>query len=426
MTPEKMAKHNFLFMILEGMVYYIGMSFIQTETVVAQFIDLATHSTAMIGLAASISSFGFLLGQVVAGAYIHKVKMQSRHMVRMGLATRGIMLILSGALALGMKGPAAAWLFMLFFLIFLMGYGIIGLCFTEISARTLPVRKRGEMLGLQQTLCGVLSLGTGVALQKLLTSDLGEYAKFSIIFALAGGAFLLSVVFLAQVKDVPHPSHPEQPVKSPRRYVGDLVPLFTNHRGVRQVALSRCLYGLTLMSLPLNFKFGQLNGLTEYQLAMLVYIPIAGRILGGFFWAQMSRLKGYPTMMMAGHVLGLATAALNFLTFAFAASGRPVMLPLCAAMLLVNINSQAGNGYSQHMIAIVGEEDRASYIVMLALICAPLALSSTLAGFIADNWGFLPVYVLIAVSAVLGMIQTWHFFFSSRSPLPAEQRNGAQ
>ena len=140
----------------------------------------------------------------------------------------------------------------------------------------------------------------------------------------------------------------------------------------------------------------------------------------------MSRLKGYLTMMMAGHVLGLVTALLNFAAYACAAAGRSVMLPLCAAMLAVSINSQAGNGYSQHMIAIVDEESRASYIVLMSLISAPMALSTTFAGYLADSWGFLPVYAFVAVFAVVGMVQTWHFFFSARSPLPPEQRHGAQ
>ena len=74
MQTGKMVKHNFLFMILEGMVFYVGMSFMQTDTVIAEFIDIATHSAAMIGLAGSISSFGFLFGQVIAGAYIHRVR----------------------------------------------------------------------------------------------------------------------------------------------------------------------------------------------------------------------------------------------------------------------------------------------------------------------------------------------------------------
>ena len=426
MQTEKMVKHNFLFMILEGMVFYVGMSFMQTDTVIAEFIDIATHSAAMIGLAGSISSFGFLFGQVIAGAYIHRVRSQSSHMVKVALATRGIMLIFSAALALGLRGRAAAWLFLLFYTVFLAGYGIIGLCFTSVSARTLPVRKRGEMLGMQQTVCGVAGLATGVVLQKLLTSALGDYAKFSIIFAIAGGMFLFSVAFLARVKDIQHPSHPDQPVKTPVRYAKDLVPLFQASRGVRQITLSRCLYGLTLISLPLNFSFGQANGLTGDQLAMLVYMPIAGRIIAGILWSQMSRLMGYPAIMMAGHILGLITALLNFLAFAMAAAGQSVMLPLCAAMLLVNINSQAGNGYSQHMIAIVDEETRASYIVLLAVICAPLAFSSTLAGFIADNWGYLPVYIIMAAASVIGIFQTWHFFFSCRSPLPVTQRHGAQ
>ena len=426
MDAAKLAKHNYLIMILEGMVFYIGLSFLQTDTVVAQFIDFTSHSTVLMGLAATIGSTCFLLGQVICGAYIHRVRVQARHMVRVGLASRGIMMILSAALALGLRGPAAAWLFLVFFAIFQLAYGVIGLCFTQIAARTLPVRKRGEMLGMQQTLCGALGIVTGFALQKLLTSALGEYAKFSIIFAVAGGAMLLSVAFLGQVRDVPHPSHPEQPVKTPRRYVEDLVPLFLSHRGVRQVLLSRCIYALVIITLPINYKFGQLNGLSEQQLAMLVYIPVAGRILAGLLWSQMSRLAGYPAMMLAGHALGLVTAILNLAAFACAAAGRSVMLPLAAAMLVVSVNSQAGNGYSQHMIAIVDEETRASYIVLMSLISAPMALSTTFAGFLADSQGFLPVYIIVAAAAIIGMAQTWHFFFSARSPLPREQRHGAQ
>ena len=426
MTPEKLTKHNFLFMLLEGAMFYIGYSFMQTDTVIARFIDVAAHSTVLVGLAATISSVAFLLGQVIGGAYIHRVRVQSRHMVRVALVSRAMMLILSAALALGLTGPASAWLFLALYALFLLTDGVVGLCWTQISARTLPVRKRGEVLGLQQTLCGILGLVTGFALQKILTSALGDYAKFSVIFALAGGTLMLSVLFLRQIWDVPHPSHPEQPVKTPRRYVEELVPLFTSHRGMRQVTLSRCLYTFTLMTLPINFKFGQLHGLSEYQLALLVYMPVAGRILAGILWSQLSRLKGYPVMMMTGHILGLLSAVFNLIALAVGRAGGSVMLPLCAAMILVSINSQGTNGYSQHMIAIVDEENRASYIVLLALLCAPMALSSTLAGFIAEHWGFLPVYVIVIVSALAGMAQTWHFFFSRRSPLPASQRHGAQ
>ena len=426
MDQEKLVRHNFLFMLLEGAMFHIGYSLMQTDTVIAKFIDFTAHSTALVGLAATISSISFLLGQVIGGSYIHRLRVQSRHMVRVAFISRTLMLFLSAALALGLTGPLAAWLFLLLYALFLLTDGVVALIWTQISARTLPVRKRGEVLGLQQTISGVIGLGTGFVLQMILTSALGDYARFSIIFALAGGTLLLSVAFLRQIRDVEHPWHPEQPVKTPKRYVEELVPLFRAHRGMRQVTLSRCLYTLTLMALPINYKFGQLHGLSEAQLAMLVYMPVAGKILSGVLWSQMSRLAGYPVMMLSGHILGLLSAACNLIALAVGVSGGPVMLPLCAAMILVSINSSASNGYNQHMIAIVDEENRASYIVLLALLCAPMAFSSTLAGAIADHWGFLPVYAIVVAASLIGMAQTWHFFFSRRSPLPREQRHGAQ
>ena len=426
MSNEKLVRHNFLFMLLEGAMFHIGYSLLQTDTVIASFVDFATHSAALAGFAASVGSFSFLIGQVVGGAYLHRVRVQSRHMVRVALVSRALMLIVSAGLALGLRGWGSAWLFLAMYAVFLLTDGVVSLCWSQISARTLPVRKRGEVLGLQQTICGILGLATGFVLQRILTSAMGEYARFSVIFALAGGVLLLSVAFLAQIRDVPHPSHPDEPVKGPVRYMRELAPLFAAHRGVRQVVLSRCLYTFTLMALPLNYLFGQMNGLNESQLAMLVYMPVAGRIAAGLLWSQLSRLKGYPVMMLCGHIIGLMSAICNIIACALGHSGQSVMLPLCLAMVLVSVNSQGTIGYSQHMIAIVDEESRASYIVLLALLCAPMALSSTLAGFIAERFGFLPVYLLIVGAALLGITQTWHFFFSKRSPLPAAQRHGGQ
>ena len=195
---------------------------------------------------------------------------------------------------------------------------------------------------------------------------------------------------------------------------------------MRQVTLSRCLHTLTLMSLPINYLFGAEHGLTEAQLAALVYMPVAGRILSGILSSQLSRLKGYPVMMMTGHVLGLLSALCSVAALVFGGMGRSVMVPLCAAMILVSVNSQGSTGFTQHMIAIVDEENRASYIVLFALLCAPVSFSSTLAGWIADRWGFLPVYIVMTAAACAGIAQTWHFFFSRSSPLPASQRHGGQ
>ena len=426
MDRQQIAKRNFWIMLVEGAMFHVGYSFLQTDTVAARFLDFTSHSPTMVGLAGTIASSMFLVGQVVCGMFIHRVPKQSRFMTRWGLISRLIIPALAAAMFAGIKGIAAAWMFLIMFALFLFTDGFVGLNWTQIAARTLPVRKRGEVIALQQSLCGVLGILTGYILQRILNSSLDEYRKFAVIFACSGLALLISVIFLASIEDLPHASRPEQPMKNPVQYIRELIPLFTTNRGVRQVALSRCLFAISIMALPLNYKFGQMNGLSDYELTLLVYMPIAGRIISGVFWSQLTRLKGYPSAMLASHIISLLSAACSLLALVMAVMGYSVFIPVSAAMILLSVNSQASNSFTQHVIAIVSEEDRSGYIVLLALITAPMALASTLGGLIAGFAGFLPVYCIASVIAVAGIIQTWAFFFSKDSPLPKEQRSGYQ
>jgi len=426
MSPEKLAKNNFFFMFLEGMLFHVAYSLLQTDTVIARFIEYSAHSTTLIGLAATIGSIAFLIGQVIGGTYIHRIRMQSKHMLLMAFISRTFMLVMAAALMLGLRGVASAWLFLLLYGGFLLMDGMVALCWTQVQARTVPLKQRGEIAGLQQTVSGILGLFTGAFLQHIFNSTLNPYMQFTVVFATAGTILLISVIAMSRIGDIPHPSHPEQPVKSLIGYLKELVPLFGSHRGMRQVAYSRCLYTLTMMAVPLNYTFGMLNGLSEYQLTLLVYMPIAGKIVSGILWAQLSRHTSYPIMMLTAQLLGLLSAIFNIIAFAMAAAGQSVMIPLSIAMILLSINSSGGNAHTQHMIAIVDEENRASFIVLLALVAAPFSFSSTLAGLIADTVGYLPVYIIVVIAAIVGLVQTFHFFFSDRSPLPKEQRHGAQ
>ena len=105
------------------------------------------EGAALIGLAASISSSAFLIGQVIGGAYLHRVRSQLHHMLRMAVVSRVLMLILAAALWLGLRGPAAAWLFLLLYTVFLLTDGVVGLCWTQISARTLPPSMLAARIG---------------------------------------------------------------------------------------------------------------------------------------------------------------------------------------------------------------------------------------------------------------------------------------
>lgn len=422
-SESHLARRNSVLMTLEGTLFWAGLSFLEGNTVISVFMNETTGSAAMAGMAATLRTLLFLVGQFVVGMFIHRVRVQSRFMAIVGCLSRPLILLAIPALLGGASGPAAAYLFLALYGLTFFCDGFVGLCWNEICVRTLPLKRRGEVISLQQTFSGLVGLMGGAALRAILGSSLSMQHQFSIIFGLSGLCMVLDAIVLCLIRDVPHPSAPERPVPSLSAYLGQFVPLFSQSPTVRRVLLGRALYLLTLISAPINILFGIQAGLSTAQQATLVFMPVVGQIAAGLLWARVSRRWGYPMMMLMAQVLGVLSALINFACLGFSAMGWPVMAPLSLVMVLISINTPAYTGYFQHMVACVDADNRALYIVLASTMMAPLSLGTYFAGIICERWGYAPVYLIMLAAGLCGLWVVWSGFFSERSPLPAEHRH---
>ena len=126
-------------------------------------------------------------------------------------------------------------------------------------------------------------------------------------------------------------------------------------------------------------------------------------------------------MMLLAQIFGIACALANFAALFLAINGKPVMIALSLAMVLVKFTYVANNAFSMHVLGIVDEEKRANSIVITSLVTAPASFGTTLAGMIAD-WAFWPVYCIMLAAGIAGLAHTYHYFISKNSPLPEAQR----
>ncbi len=404
MFDARAADRNANLMILEGTIFWAGLSFLQGDTVVTNFIRLTTGSAALAGFAATTRSLCWLLGQFFLGLFIHKFRSQSRLMGVVGFLSRPLILLMALMMVLGVTGPAAAWLFLGLYALFFLTDGMLSLCWLQICTRTLPIARRGEVVSIQQTYAGIAGLGVGWVLKTLLGGQLSFQTQYAVIFALAGILMLLDAVALSLIRDVPHESAPEQPPVHPIRYIARMLPILKEAPPVRHSLITRMLYTLTLMAAPINLMFGREAGLSEAQLSILVFMPVAGQILSGALWAQVCRRLSYPVMMRMAQALGVLCAIANIACYFVARAGCPVMVPLSLAMVLVSVNTSAGTGFFQHMVAQVSEEKRSDTIVLSALMMAPLSFSTYLAGAIVERAGYLPVYLAMLTAGMVGWI----------------------
>lgn len=421
MQPQRREKRNEILLILEGTLFWAGLAFLQGDTVISRFIDLSTGSIALAGLAATLRSVMPMLGQFVMGMFIHKVKKQSRLMAILGFIDRPLFLLMVPLLLTGLKGPAAAAMLLAIYSVFFFMDGAVGLMWIEICTRTLPIRKRGEIISIQQTFGGLMGFAAGLALSRILSSSLSFERQYVVIFVISGLILLVDSVVLALIKDKPHPYHPERPIPNLGRFVKDLAPLFTRDKPVRTVLISRALYLLTLISAPINLVFGKSMGhLTDQQLALLVFMPVIGQTIAGLLWAQVCRRLGYPAVMLMAEGLGVLCALMNLLCFALAAMGANVVVPLSITMILVAINAPAYIGFTQQVIVFAPEERRSDTMVMSSLVLAPLAFGTYFAGLLVERFGYLPVYLVMLAGGLGGVYIVYRNFFNKRTRIKAD------
>ena len=404
MFDEKAVNRNANLMILEGTLFWAALSFLQGDTVITNFIRLSTGSAALAGFAATIKSLMWLTGQFVIGLFFHRFRSQSRAMGVMGFICRPMVLLMALIMAVGLTGAAAAWGFLALYALFFLTDGMLSLCWAGVCARTLPLKRRGEVMSIQQIYAGLAGLISGWALRSILGSSLTFQAQYAVIFALAGVLMMLDAVALSRIRDIPHPCAPDMPPVHPVRYIRRLMPILKRDLQLRDTLISRILYTITLVAAPINLMFGRDAGLTESQLATLVFMPVAGQIVSGVLWAQVSRRLSYPVMMRMAQALGILCALSNIACFLLAGAGQSVMAMLSVSMILVTINTYAVTGFYQHMISLTDEDGRADTIVLSALVLAPLSFATYLAGAVVERFGYLPVYLAMLAAGILGWI----------------------
>jgi hypothetical protein len=400
----KAAERNARLMMLEGTLFWAGLSFLQGDTVITNFIHQTTGSVALAGLAATVKTLMALIGQFTIGLFIHRIRVQWRFMAVLGFISRPLILLMSPMMMLGLPGPAAALGFFILYGGFFFIDGLIGLFWAEICTRTLPLARRGEVVVMQQTFAGVLGLGSGWVLRLVLGSALSFENQYVIIFGISGLIMLLNCVVLSRIRDVEHDSAPDRPPINPVKYIARILPILRENKPLRITLISRALYLMTLISAPINLMFGRFAGLSEAQLATLVFMPVFGQIIAGILWSQVCRRLSYPVMMLMAEALGILCALANIACYFIARAGLPVMVPLSVAMVLVAINMPAYTGFYQHMITLIEPERRADAIVLSALVMAPLSLGTYLAGAIVEHVGYLPVYLLMMLCGTVGLV----------------------
>lgn len=324
---------NFAANLMDGTLFFFGLSFISSSTIIPLFVSKLTASTLAIGLVAAIAQAGWYLPQIFTANLVERLPRKKPVVVRLGLVLERLpvwLLVLAAMLAATAPGLAL--------IIFFVGYawrglgaGVVATAWQDLVARCFPVDRRGRFLGIT-SFAGTAMGAVGAALSTWLLKIHPFSTNFVYIFGISAAALTLAWFFLAQIRE------PLQRVEasrqSNRQFMAELPRILRRDHNYRRFLFARLL--MTLGNLGAGFV--TVSAVSRWQVpdsvvGIYTAIFLVGQAVGNLVFGFLADRYG--------HKLSLELGALSScLAFALA-SLAPSPEWIYAVFFLMGINLSA-------------------------------------------------------------------------------------
>ena len=387
---------NFIINVVEGVLYLAGAAFISGQTVLPALVSRLGGGNVAVGSVAVILWVGLLLPQLFAARYVETLPWKKPWAIWGGTAQRICVLFLAvSVFAFGGKNPSLALGCVLAcFALSQIGLGITTPGWFDLFAKVSPVRTRGRLIGLRSSIGGGLGFLCSLALTWML-ARLPFPDNYALAFLCA---FLLQILSIIVQSNLVEGNPGKVAAKRPMgRYLAGLPQVFIRNKAFRGFMVMSVF--LVLASMPVGFftvyalkQFGGSEAVVgEFTLAM-----VAVQVVSAF-------ANGYVADHF-GHKLALVLAAAGLLCASITAVLAPSLgwFTLVYVFLGINLGSELMLRYNMS-IEYGPVEQRSTYVGLMNTALAPIYLSSIVAGWISDWFGYHAVFLLGAAASIVGI-----------------------
>ncbi|MHB9031823.1 MAG: MFS transporter [Anaerolineae bacterium] len=384
-------RHNFPFFLADGTLFGIALGILGATTLVPDFMRRLTGSEILIGLSSNLFTIGWTLPQLIVARLIVRARRVKRWYVGVNVLGRSAIFIFAAAmLLLGVTNRQ--YILAAFFICYSTAAlcdGLSSIPGALLSAGSLDKRWRARAYGLQGLIAGLLMLAIAPLIGLFIVpAGPGFPRSYLLLFGAAGVVFMLDILPVAFVRELPGGRAPQQ-VPPLREFVPGLVKLLQRDGPFRAMLITRLLSILFAMANPFYIGFATV----QLGLASTVAVPVmlAMQTVGGLLGSLSLTWLGAHKCVL--HIrLALACAALLPVS-AFAAvlvGPLPLYIGFLASGLAMG---SLFLGFLNWVISYPPPDQRPAYSGLFNSLTTVFALlAPVIGGTIAQRAGYLPLF----------------------------------
>lgn len=403
---ERTDRRNFLLNLFEGALFIAGGSFISSQTVLPALVTRLGGGNIAVGAVGVILWVGLFLPQIFAARYAQTIPWKKRWAIGFGALQRSVVLLIAVMLLLvGDLTPSLAlFLFFAFFTLLQVLTGISTPGWYDLFAKLTPVRRRGRLSGMRNSLGGLGGLVSGMVLTVMLAVLPFPWSYAAAFF---GAALLQWVSLVLQIRLVEDTPSPVMPRTGLREYSTQLRAVLTANREFRMFLISSVF--LILATVPMSFftvyalrRFqAEESVVGEFTLTM-VAIQVISALVNGYL---ADRYGNRVAVVLAGTAMLLASV------WALCA---PTLGAFRLVFVFVGMNLGSELMARYNMSVEYGPiEQRSTYIGLMNTLLAPVYLFGLAGGWVSDLFGYETLFSLGILASLAGLAL---FVFRVRDP----------
>jgi len=380
--------------LVHGILFQAGMAFSEPLSVLPVFLSHFTRSRTMIGVFSALMNAGGVLPQLFVARKLQSRPRKKPVLVAAIWTRAAAWAILGGLTYFCISCNPSVVLVALIGLLFVFSFagGVAVIPFMDIWGKALPATLRGRFFGHRQLWGGVMAVGAGYIVKRILGNpEISFPRNYGLLFLLSFGFIALSYIGLSSLREPEGEVNPQS--QSLRRFLRQSLRILGEDGNFRLFVLTQLAAGFGALAAPFYVLYGQNElGMRAAQIGVLIQVQMAGGIASNLLWAELSDRSGNRLVI----ILTTATAALIPLLALLATSlGLPMLV---VAFGLIGFAGSGGMiGFTNYLLEIAPPQLRPTYVALNGTLQALTLGLPILGGLVADRYSYRAAFWIVFV-----------------------------